>query len=402
MRSSVQLRGGLGGLRARPPPRLAPRSTPGTVAALRTGIVGLPNVGKSTLFNALVENATAQAANFPFCTIEPNVGLVSVPDDRMLVLKDLASAAKVVPAVVEFVDIAGLVKGASEGEGLGNKFLSNIRETDAIVQVVRCFEDDEVVHVSGRVDPVEDMGVINFELALADLAQIERRVERLGKGRAKSKDEKARDAEEMVVLDKLKAALEEGEAARSVELTEDEFELVKPLYLLTIKPMIYAANVADSDLGDQGANNSHVQAVREAAEKEGASVIIVSAQVESELVGLEPEERAEFLEELGVKTSGLQLLARAAYGQLGLQTYFTAGEKEVRAWTIRKGMTAPQAAGVIHTDFEKQFIRAETMAYDDYVDAQGFAGGKENGKLRLEGKDYVVQEGDVMVFRTGA
>ncbi|CAG9461923.1 unnamed protein product [Pedinophyceae sp. YPF-701] len=364
---------------------------------LRTGIVGLPNVGKSTMFNALTESSGAQAANFPFCTIEPNTGVVEVPDPRLAVLSEISSTKNTIPAVVEFVDIAGLVEGASKGEGLGNKFLDDIRNVDCIVHVVRCFEDENVVHVSGRVDPVQDSLVINGELALSDYAQIERRLERMKK-LGKKEDPKKLALEEGA-LKRIMEALEEGLPARSVELTKEEAELVRNLNLLTIKPMIYAANVAEDDLADKGASNEHVTALRARAEEENQSVVIMSAKVEEELVDLDEEERAEFLAELGAEEGGLKSLIRAAYSALGLQTYFTTGEKETRAWTIRKGMTAPQAAGVIHTDFEKGFIRAETVSYDDFVACNGYGKAKETGKLRLEGKEYVVSEGDVLLFR---
>lgn len=369
-----------------------------TVMGLKTGIVGLPNVGKSTMFNALCENGKAQAANFPFCTIEPNVGIVAVPDPRLDILSKISNSQKTVPTSVEFVDIAGLVKGASKGEGLGNQFLANIRECDSIVQVVRCFEDGDVVHVAGKVDPVEDADVINFELALADVSQIERRLDRLKKTKGKSGDEAKKNEIEAAALQRIMAALEQGKPARSVELNEEEAELVRGLCLLTAKPMVYAANVAEDDLAEPDAN-THVQALKKKAAEEGSGVVVVSAQVEAELNGLDKEEAEEFLAALGVEEGGLKSLIRATYKQLGLLTYFTSGEKETRAWTVREGSTAPQAAGVIHTDFEKGFIRAETVAYDDYVAAGGFGTAKEKGLLRLEGKEYVVKEGDIMLFR---
>lgn len=362
---------------------------------LNSAIVGLPNVGKSTLFNALVENASAQAANFPFCTIEPNVGIAVVPDARLGILAGINSSEKVVPAVVEVVDVAGLVAGAADGEGLGNKFLANIRECDAIVHVVRCFEDDDVVHVSGNVDAVRDIEVINLELGLADLAQVERRK---AKTKAKGRVKGAENVHESSALEKLEAALNDGRAARTVDLSDDELAAVKPLGLLTLKPIVYAANVVDSDLAT---GNDMVARVREHAEKEGSSVVIVSAQVESELVSLDQDERREFLESLGASEdeTGLRALVRAIYGLLGLQTYFTSGPTETRAWTIQSGMKAPQAAGVIHNDFERGFIRAETIAYDKLVQVGSEKAAKEQGLMRSEGKEYIVQDGDVMLFR---
>lgn len=359
---------------------------------LRAGIVGLPNVGKSTLFNAVVANAKAQAANFPFCTIEPNVGIVAVPDPRLEVLAKISNSAEVVPARVEFVDIAGLVKGASQGEGLGNQFLANIREVDAIVHVVRCFENDDIIHVAGSIDPARDAEIINLELALSDLAQIEKRLDRARKQAKKEKDIQA----EVDVLEKLLPVLNEGKTARTVDLTEEEEVLIKPLGLLTRKPVIYAANVSEEDLAT---GNEWVEQVRAIAASEGAEVVIISAQVESELIELPPEDRADFLESLGVSEGGLQSLIRATYELLGLRTYFTTGPKETRAWTIKAGMLAPQAAGVIHSDFERGFIRAETVAYTDLVEAGSMTAVKEKGLLRSEGKDYLVQEGDVMLFR---
>jgi ribosome-binding ATPase len=359
---------------------------------LRAGIVGLPNVGKSTLFNAVVANAKAQAANFPFCTIEPNTGVVAVPDERLDVLAKISSSTEIVPARVEFVDIAGLVKGASKGEGLGNQFLANIREVDAIVHVVRCFENDDIIHVAGSVDPVRDIEIINLELALSDLSQIERRVDRARKQSRTSKEAQV----ELEALERLTAVLNEGKSARLVDLTEEEEVLVKPLGLLTRKPVIYAANVSEDDLAT---GNDWVEQVRAIATPENAQVVIVSAQVESELVELPEDERGEFLESLGVQEGGLKSLIRATYNLLGLRTYFTTGPKETRAWTIHAGMVAPQAAGVIHTDFERGFIRAETVAYDDLVTTGSMGAAKEKGLVRSEGKEYIVAEGDVMLFR---
>ena len=358
---------------------------------LKAGIVGLPNVGKSTLFNALVANAQAQAANFPFCTIEPNVGTVSVPDERLQQLAELSSSQEIVPTRVEFVDIAGLVAGASQGEGLGNKFLANIREVDAIVHVVRCFEDDDVIHVSGSVDPGRDAEVINLELALADAAQIEKRRERLKKQMRTSKEAQIEDA----ALERISAVLDGGGAARSVEISEEEAALIKPLGLLTAKPIIYAANVSEDDLAG---GNGFSEAVQAMAAKESAETVRVSAQVEAGLIELGDEERADYLEGLGVSEGGLQSLIRATYNLLGLRTYFTTGEKETRAWTIQAGMTAPQAAGVIHTDFERGFIRAQTIGCKELLAAGSLNEAKSKGQLRSEGKDYVVAEGDVMEF----
>ncbi len=359
---------------------------------LRAGIVGLPNVGKSTLFNALVANAKAEAANFPFCTIEPNVGVVSVPDQRLNILANISSSAQTVPTRVEFVDIAGLVKGASQGEGLGNQFLSHIREVDAIVHVVRCFDDDDIIHVAGSVDPVRDIEIINLELALADLSQIERRIDRTRKQARTSKDAQT----EVALLEKLSAVLNEGKPVRQVGLTEEEAETIKGLGLLTSKPMIYAANVSEDDLAT---GNEWVEQVRAITVQENSQVVVVSAQVESELVELPEEDRADFLASLGVEEGGLKSLIRATYELLGLRTYFTAGPKETRAWTITSGMSAPQAAGVIHSDFERGFIRAETVAYKDLVATGSMNAAKEKGLVRSEGKEYVVQEGDVMLFR---
>ncbi|MBD1920205.1 redox-regulated ATPase YchF [Microcoleus sp. FACHB-831] len=358
---------------------------------LRAGIVGLPNVGKSTLFNALVANAKAEAANFPFCTIEPNVGVVSVPDERLNALAKISASKQIVPTRVEFVDIAGLVKGASQGEGLGNKFLSHIREVDAIVHVVRCFENDDIIHVSGSVDPARDIEIINLELVLADLSQVEKRIDRARKQARGNKDGQI----EVTALEKLTALLNEGKPARQAKLTEEEAESIKGLGLLSGKPIIYAANVSEDDLAT---GNKYVEQVRQIASAENAQVVIVSAQVEAELVELPDEDRADFLASLGVEEGGLKSLIRATYELLGLRTYFTTGPQESRAWTITAGMVAPQAAGVIHTDFERGFIRAETVAYEDLVATGSMKTAKEKGLVRSEGKEYVVKEGDVLLF----
>ena len=357
----------------------------------KCGIVGLPNVGKSTLFNALTR-AGIQAENYPFCTIEPNVGVVMVPDPRLDKLAEIVDPERVLPTTIEFVDIAGLVAGASKGEGLGNQFLANIRETDAIAQVVRCFENDDVVHVDGKVNPLSDIETINTELALADLSTVEKAVQRYGK-RLKAGDKDAKAI--MPLLERLQATLDEGMQARSLDLTEDEAKLVRELHLLTIKPTLYIANVSEDGFQD----NPLLDQVRELAESEGSEVVPVCASIEAEMTELEDEDLAEFLAELGLEEPGLNRVIRSGYHLLGLGTYFTAGVKEVRAWTVHQGSTAPQAAAVIHTDFEKGFIRAEVVAYDDFIEFKGEAGAKEHGKWRLEGKDYIVQEGDVMHFR---
>ncbi len=362
---------------------------------LKLGIVGLPNVGKSSLFNALTA-AKAEAANYPFCTVEPNVGMVEVPDARLDALAVIVQPERTVPAVVQFVDIAGLVKGASQGEGLGNKFLTNIRETDAIVHVVRCFDDPDVTHVMGAVDPVRDREVIEFELALADLGSVEKRLEK--SKRAARIGEKEAIAE-LPALEKANAALAEGKALWHVSLTDDERALLSTLQLLTLKPILYAANVTDAELaGDEGA---YVTALRAAiaADHEPAEVVTFSAKIEGELADLAPDDRKEFLQSLGIESAGLDRLIRGGYHLLGLETYFTAGEKEVRAWTIHHGDTAPKAAAVIHTDFERGFIRAETVSYVDFIANGGWKGAKEKGVVRSEGKEYIVQDGDVLLFR---
>ena len=358
---------------------------------LKCGIVGLPNVGKSTIFNALTKAGIA-AENYPFCTIEPNVGVVEVPDPRLKALADIVKPERIVPAAVEFVDIAGLVAGASKGEGLGNQFLANIRECDAIAHIVRCFNDDNIVHVAGQVNPLDDIAVINTELALADLQTVEKALNRYSK-QARSGGDKAA-LKLVLVLEKLLPALNEGRAARSVKLTPEELAVVRPLFLLTIKPTMYVANVEDHGFE----NNPLLDAVREHAASEHAPVVAVCAKTEADIADLDEEDKEMFLADMGMTEPGLDRVIRAGYDLLGLQTYFTAGVKEVRAWTIHKGDTAPQAAGVIHTDFERGFIRAQTIAYKDYIAFKGEKGAQEAGKMRAEGKDYIVQDGDVMNF----
>ena len=361
--------------------------------ALTAGIVGLPNVGKSTLFNAITK-AGALAANYPFATIDPNVGIVEVPDNRLNVLTEMVQPKKTIPTTFEFTDIAGIVKGASKGEGLGNKFLSHIREVDAICQVVRAFDDDNVTHVSGRVDPIDDIEVINMELILADLESVEKRLPKLEK-MARQKDKNA--VNEVRILTTVKEALEEGRPVRSLEFNEEDQKYINQAQLLTSKDMLYIANVGEDEIGDE--DNEKVKAIREYASKEGSEVIVISAKIEEEIATLDDDDRAMFLEDLGIEEPGLDILIRTTYNLLGLATYFTAGVEEVRAWTFKTGMTALQCAGIIHTDFERGFIRAEVTSYDDYVEFNGEHGAKEAGKQRLEGKDYIMQDGDVVHFR---
>jgi len=363
---------------------------------LQAGIVGLPNVGKSTLFNALTAQEAALAANYPFATIEPNVGVVAVPDDRLAVLEKLNKAQKVVPATVEFVDIAGLVRGASKGEGLGNQFLANIRETHAVIQVVRCFEDENIIHVEGSVDPIRDIETIQIELALADLASIEKRKDKATRSAKSGGDKEAK--RELEIIDKILPVLEEGKPIRAAALTDEDREIVRKWFLLTSKPTIYAANVDEGSLADPD-SNPHVAAVRAHAAVENSDVVVICAKLEAELVALDEAERAEYLEGHGVTSSGVDLLIKAAYHMLGLMSFLTAGEKEVRAWTIPIGTKAPQAAGEIHTDIERGFIRAEIIGYDDLVACGSRKAASEKGLARLEGKEYVMQDGDVVDFR---
>ena len=362
---------------------------------MKLGIVGLPNVGKSTLFNSLTK-AGAESANYPFCTIDPNVGVVAVPDERLKLLGDLYHSKKVTPAVIEFVDIAGLVKGASKGEGLGNQFLSNIREVDAIVHVVRCFEDSNVVHVDGNVNPLRDIETINLELIFSDLEILERRIANVAKGARMDKEQ----AKELAMLERVKERLEDGKLAIGFETEdEDEEEYFKNLNLLTAKPVIYAANVGEEDLANDGADNAGVQAVREYAKETGSEVFAICAQIEEEISELDDEERQMFLDDLGLKESGLEKLIRASYHLLGLMSFLTSGEDETRAWTIKQGTKAPQAAGKIHTDFERGFIKAEVVNYKDLLENGSLAAAREKGLVRMEGKEYVVQDGDVILFR---
>ncbi len=361
---------------------------------MKLGIVGLPNVGKSTLFNSLTK-AGADAANYPFCTIDPNIGIVTVPDERLEKLAALYNSEKITPAVIEFVDIAGLVKGASKGEGLGNQFLSNIREVDAIVHVVRCFEDSNIVHVDGSIDPIRDIETINMELIFADMEVLEKRLSKQKKLANNNKEA----AKEVAFIEKLISHLEDGKLALTLDLTEDESEYMKEYNLLTAKPVIYAANVSDEDISDDAAGNENVARVREYAAKSGSGVYVVCAQIEAEMSDLDDDEKKEFLDDLGISSSGLDKLITASYDLLGLISYLTSGEPETRAWTIKKGTKAPQAAGKIHTDFERGFIKAEVIDWKELLECGSLTAAKEKGLVRMEGKDYVVQDGDVILFR---
>ena len=361
---------------------------------MKLGIVGLPNVGKSTLFNAITQ-AGAESANYPFCTIEPNVGVVSVPDYRLNILRDMYDSEKLIPAIVEFYDIAGLVRGASKGEGLGNKFLSHIREVSAIIHVVRCFEDSNITHVDGDVNPIRDIETINLELILSDLESVEKRIQKTEK---LAKSDKSL-VQELDLLHKIKNVLEEGRSIRFLDLSEEEVKLVSSFNLLSNKPVIYVGNVSEEDIQDLGANNPYVKKLKDFAEEENSEVVVICAKIEAEISELDDEEKGLFLEELGLKESGLDRLIKASYSLLGLISYITAGPKEVRAWTIRKGTKAPQAAGKIHTDFEKGFIRAETVSFDDLNSLGSVVAAKEKGLVRLEGKEYIVKDGDVILFR---
>ena len=373
----------------------AGESTKGKDTIMKLGIVGLPNVGKSTLFNSLTK-AGAESANYPFCTIDPNVGVVTVPDERLKLLGDFYHSKKVTPAVIEFVDIAGLVKGASKGEGLGNQFLANIREVDAIVHVVRCFEDSNVIHVDGSIDPLRDIETINLELIFSDLEILERRIAKVTKTARMDKEA----AKELDFLQKVKAHLEDGKMAITMELeNEDEEGWMAAYNLLTWKPVIYAANVAEDDLADDGAGNEHVQAVRKYAAEQNSEIFVICAEIEEEISELDDDEKKMFLEDLGLTESGLEKLVKASYHLLGLMSFLTAGEDETRAWTIKIGTKAPQAAGKIHTDFERGFIKAEVVNYQDLLDCGSYAGAREKGLVRMEGKEYIVQDGDVILFR---